>query len=146
MMFYFLLFTLHSDGWPADGPAADGWMVRAGASDPPPSLALATRPGGHTSQCTLTLALCHLHFAILHFAICTLPFCRPKSDPESASDSTRVRGFLTKWFKMGPEMDPTMCSSEPEIWQSARMAESPSGKVPKWQSAQRADSHKPKFT
>ena len=115
-------------------------MVRAGASDPPPSLALATRPVGHIRQCTLTLALCHLHFAILHFAICTLPFCCPESDPESASDSTRVRGFLTKMVQMDPEMDPTMCSSEPEIWQSARMAESPSGKVPKWQSAQRPES------
>ena len=105
MYFHFLLFTPHSDGWPADGPAADGWMVRAGAADPP-LLSAHYAPGGHTSQCTLTLALCHLHFAILHFAICTLPFPRPKSDLESASDSTRVRGFLTKMVQNGSRNGP----------------------------------------
>ena len=78
----------------------DGWSGR-GPQTPPPSLALATRPGGHTSQCTLTLALCHLHFAI-----CTSSFCRPKSDPESASDSTRVRGFLTKMVQNGSRNGP----------------------------------------
>ena len=78
------MISFSSSGW---SPAADGWMVQAGASDPTPSLALATRPGGHTSQCTLTLALCHLHFAI-----CTLPFSLYHSAvPKGTQNLLRIR-------------------------------------------------------
>ena len=125
------------DGWCL---RMDGWSRRRPQTPPCLSLGRGTELEQYITLLPLPLALCHLHFAILHFAIFTLPFCCPKSDPESASDSTRVRGFLTKWFKMDPEMDPTMCSSEPEIWQSARMAESASSKVPKWQTAQTVES------
>ena len=82
-------------------------MVRAEATDPPPLLsaryaARGTHFAMYFNTGTLPFALCHLHSAIF-----TLPFCRPQRDPESASDSTRVRGFLTKWSKMDPKMDPS---------------------------------------
>ena len=97
-------------GW----SAADGWMVPPAAADPSPLLMAQAGARGlrNTSYCVL----CHAYFTI-----CTLPFARYHQPQEGGQNPVKRLGTIV-YVQQHLE--------QKRGCQEARMAKSPSGRVP----------------